>query len=113
MKVSGEITVGTSRAKGEVSLVCSWIGIHEEMNMAAAEWVKGAEWDRKEAVGGGEGSPSRTEFGFNGIPQSDGFDLWEYGANGVQNETTNLARDVEFMKPMRMVLANCGNHTKH
>ena len=64
-------------------------------------------------MGGGEGSPSRAEFGFNGIPQSDGFDLWEYGANGVQNETTNLAKDVEFMKPMRMVLANCGNHTKH
>lgn len=50
--------------------------------------------------------PSRTDFGFNSIPQSDGFDPWEYGAKGVQNETANLARDVDFTNAMSTMMAN-------
>lgn len=50
--------------------------------------------------------PNRMDFGFNSIPQSEDFDLWEYSTNGVQNETANLAKDVEFMKSVSMMLAN-------
>lgn len=48
--------------------------------------------------------PTRTELGSNSILLSDGFDLRGYNASGVQNETAIHAKDVDFMKSIRVMV---------